>query len=255
MPENNAAPPGGQVGVNIAPPLPISTTATGGTAKISQPSTSGVNKAPAPVLDDSKQRPIALPGAAEIAARNSKPVAATTSEGEGEQKSSTIDDPPKPETMSSAPVDKEASLNAAKEAMKSQGHKNIEHLSAPASRLQSGTATPAEVEEVDKVDQVGTPATTAPAEQSKGLEKEVEEPPATKPTAAAEASQEAAVEGEKAEEETVGTKEVESEAATMPAKGKESASKDVEPIQSSEAEKTQQQEAKVGEEATKSVED
>ncbi|KAK4560795.1 hypothetical protein LTR86_005375 [Recurvomyces mirabilis] len=236
VPANNAAPPGGQVGVNIAPPLSINPTASAGTAKLSQPSTTSVNKSPAPVLDDSKQRPIPLPGAAEIAARNRKDVPSTTStsepaakdggEGGGEVdvKTSSITDPPKPETISSAPVDKESSLNAAKEAMKSQqGHRNIEHLSAPASRLHSGTATPAEAEAEG----------TEEEEEDKAAETEAEAVTATSESKAGE----------------VADKPVEEE------EGKETTSKAVEPVQSHEAEKTQQQGAKDGEEATKSVED
>ena len=128
VPANNAPPPGGQVGVNIAPPLPVNPTATGGTAQISKPGS--VGKAPTPLVDESKIRP--LPSGAETTAPTSKP-----------ESSSTIDDPPKVETIDSAPADKEKSINAAKEALKAH-HPAIDHLSAPASRIHSGTATPAE---------------------------------------------------------------------------------------------------------------
>ncbi|KAK3675547.1 hypothetical protein LTR78_004631 [Recurvomyces mirabilis] len=202
VPANNAAPPGGQVGVNIAPPLPINPTATAGTAKLSQPpSPTGVKKSPAPVLDDSKQRPIPipLPAAAEMAARNSKTV----------------------------PTSTPASEPAAKDGvMKSQqGHRNIEHLSAPASRLHSGTATPAEAE---------------------GEREEEEEVKGAK--TGAETGAETTTATSESKDSKVTVKPVEEET-------KEMTSKSVEPVQSHEAEKTQQQSAKDGEEATKSVED
>ena len=88
--------------------------------------TAAVNKAPQPILDPSKIRP--LPGAAEIAAKNKQ------------QHSSPIDEPPKPETMSSAPAEKGQSINAAKEITKH--HPSEDHLSAPASAIPSGTASP-----------------------------------------------------------------------------------------------------------------
>lgn len=126
-------------GVNIAPPIPVNPTATQGTANVSQPPPI-VNKAPQPGLDESKYR--ALPGAAEIAARN-KP---TPEQQEGK---SVVDDenaPPKAaESMTSAPAEKEESINAAKKLLGAQQQTSgsgVDHLSAPASALQSGTATP-----------------------------------------------------------------------------------------------------------------
>ncbi|KAK5711910.1 hypothetical protein LTR15_012256 [Elasticomyces elasticus] len=125
VPANNAAPPGGQTGVNIAPPLPVSTTATGGTSSISQLA-STVKKGPTPGVDESKMRPLA-----------------NVSNDSATAPTSVIDEKPKAETMDSAPVDKQQSINVAKEALKAQ-HPSIDHLSAPASRIHSGTATPAQ---------------------------------------------------------------------------------------------------------------
>ncbi|KAK5742673.1 hypothetical protein LTR17_003205 [Elasticomyces elasticus] len=125
VPANNAAPPGGQTGINIAPPLPVSTTATGGTSSISQP-VSTVKKGPTPGVDESKMRPLA-----------------NVSNDSATAPTSVIDEKPKVETMDSAPVDKQQSINVAKEALKAQ-HPSIDHLSAPASRIHSGTATPAQ---------------------------------------------------------------------------------------------------------------
>ncbi|KAM0705744.1 hypothetical protein Q7P35_007104 [Cladosporium inversicolor] len=127
-------------GAPVAPPsvmLPVKPTATAGTTKISTPAPKA-SKAAAP----EKQQPIALPGAAEIAARNN-PLPKSSPE-----------DAVKPETMTSAPAEKEKSIAAATAAAKSED-KKYDHLSAPASALASGTATPAEKEnkkEVEKKD-------------------------------------------------------------------------------------------------------
>lgn len=125
MPANNAAPPGGQVGVKIAPPLKVNPTATAGTANISS---APVDKA---VFDKSKA--VALPGAEEIAARN-KAAAASPSNLEAIN----------PETLTSSPEDKKQSIEKAKEVSKQQ---QAEHLYVPVSALQSGTATPAATQE------------------------------------------------------------------------------------------------------------
>ena len=104
MPANNdAPPPGGQTGFNIAPPIAVTPTATGGSSHVSRPVPEGVSKAPPPLVDDSKIRP--LPGSAAAAsAQNVDEKAAT----------SVIDEAPKPETISSASVDKEQSISEAK---------------------------------------------------------------------------------------------------------------------------------------------
>jgi hypothetical protein len=120
VPAANAAPPGRQ-GVNIrpiehaSPPLQL---------PVDPPALSK-----SPDLLDGTNR-IALPGAAEIAERNklksSSPPAA--------QKAPAV------EHITTAPADKEVSINAAKEI--SKHHPSLDHLSAPASRIHSGTATP-----------------------------------------------------------------------------------------------------------------
>ncbi|KAK1059966.1 hypothetical protein LTR33_013021 [Friedmanniomyces endolithicus] len=132
VPANNAAPPGGQTGISIAPPLPVNPTATGGTASIGLPPSGLVSKGPTPGVDESKIRP--LHGADESTDKSMSDNAGTTS---------VIDEPPKPETMESSSADKEESISAAKQALKAQ-HPSIDHLSAPASRIHSGSATPAQ---------------------------------------------------------------------------------------------------------------
>ena len=132
VPANNAAPPGGQTGISTAPPLPVNPTATSGSANIGQPPSSVASKGPTPGVDESKIRP--LPGTNESASKGPSDEPSTTR---------VIDEPPKPETIESAPVDKEESINAAKQALKAQ-HPSIDHLSAPASRIHSGSATPAQ---------------------------------------------------------------------------------------------------------------
>ncbi len=125
MPANNNASSSGPKGVNIRPPEATSSRQVSGS--LGAGALAG-NKAPKPMLDESKFRP--LPGAAEIAAKN-KP----------QEQAPAVDEPPKPETMSSAPADKQGSINAAKAILKDD-HPGLDHLSAPPSAMQSGTATP-----------------------------------------------------------------------------------------------------------------
>jgi len=154
-----------------------------------------------------------LPDAAEIAARSSKPETPATA--------SVIDTPPKVETMDSAPADKEKSINAAKEALKGQ-HPAIDHLSAPASAIQSGTATPAQQAEPEKAETQHIPI-------------------------------EPVTEAEK--EATGGTGEKVGVVGATEVVDKETAAKGVEALQLGEGTKTQEQGAKEGEEAGTSVED
>ncbi|KAK4507876.1 hypothetical protein PRZ48_001611 [Zasmidium cellare] len=164
VPANNAAPAGGQTGVNVAPPLSVNPTATQGTAKVSQ---APVNKAPAPLLDETKAKPIALPGAAEIAARN-KPTSPSTFEAINA------------ETMTSSPEDKKQSIEQAKDKLDAPATTaGVDHLSAPASRLQSGTATPAQTEEASSdapktatEKHRGSDVVEAPSEEIKKIESE-----------------------------------------------------------------------------------
>jgi hypothetical protein len=126
----------------VAPPalpLPVRSTATAGTSKVSAPTVLATKAAPTP----ENQQPIALPGAAEIAARNNP------------LPKSSPDDAAKPETMTSAPAEKEKSIKAA-EAVKAES--KYDHLSAPASAIVSGTATPAEKGEEEKEKEESTPA-------------------------------------------------------------------------------------------------
>lgn len=166
VPANNAAPAGGQTGVNIAPPLSVNPTATQGSAKVSQPP---VSKAPPPLLDDSKMRPIALPGAEEIAARNKQPTSPSNFEAINA------------ETMTSSPEDKKSSIEEASTAKlnaPAAATANIDHLSAPASRLHSGTATPAQTEEPSSEASKptekhrGSDIVEAPSEEVKKIESE-----------------------------------------------------------------------------------
>ena len=116
--------------------LPVKPTATAGTTKVSTPAPKAAPKA-AP----EKQQPVALPGAAEIAARNN-PLPKSSPE-----------DAVKPETMTSAPAEKEKSIAAASAAATTAAKaedKKYDHLSAPASAIASGTATPAEKEKENK---------------------------------------------------------------------------------------------------------
>jgi hypothetical protein len=136
----------------VAPPalpLPVKSTATAGTSKVSAPAVPATKAAPTA----QHQQPIALPGAAEIAARNNP------------LPKSSPDDAAKPESMTSAPAEKEKSIKAAEAVKAEKGEEeekkgedkeekaettpatdkstHEEHLSVPASALQSGTATPA----------------------------------------------------------------------------------------------------------------
>ncbi|KAK3701329.1 hypothetical protein LTR37_015551 [Vermiconidia calcicola] len=141
VPKNNAAPAGGVQGVNIRPgeqANPKSGQAAAGRT------VSGANKAPVSSMDESKVR--ALPGAAEIAARNKAP-----------STSNPVSEKLGVETMASAPVVKEQSINAAKALLKDD-HPSFDHLSAPPSAMQSGTATPQEEPEIAPSEGVGEAA-------------------------------------------------------------------------------------------------
>lgn len=98
MPANNAPPSGGVQGVNIRPSQ-SSPPRVSSAAGLNKP---GISTSPNPLIDESKMRP--LPGAAEIAAKN-----------KAQPTSNPIDEPPAPETISSAPAAKEESIDAAKE--------------------------------------------------------------------------------------------------------------------------------------------
>ncbi|KAI5369418.1 Putative SH3-binding, glutamic acid-rich protein [Septoria linicola] len=151
VPANNAAPKGGQVGVQTAPPLSHNVSAAG--APSSKATT--VSKAPQQTAGSSKG--IALPGAAEIAALNKKP----TTTGQTADVSKTA--------SSAAPS--AASVKFKDELKQSQPA--VDHLSAPASRIQSGTATPVTTEEKT----VDTPVAAAQSTAEKPVEKVEQEKP------------------------------------------------------------------------------
>lgn len=109
----------------LAPPLPVKPTASAGSSKVTPASSTTTAL---------KQERVALPGAAEIAARNN-PLPKSSPE-----------DAAKPETMASAPAEKEKSIQAASAISDSKA----DHLSAPPSAIPSGAATPAEKKEVDE---------------------------------------------------------------------------------------------------------
>lgn len=126
VPANNAAPAGGRAGVQTAPPLSHNTTPTSTSSK-SVPA----SKPAQPVFDKSKA--VALPGAAEIAARNKAKVEAAKTE---------------PQT---SPVEEKKSSDVTTQNV-TNTHRAQDHLSAPASRTQSGSATPAQTEETSTVE-------------------------------------------------------------------------------------------------------
>lgn len=205
MPAHNAPPSGTVQGVNIRPPE--QTTPKGSSAAgLNKP---GVSKAPAPLLNQSKM--VALPGAAEIASR---------SKSSG---TSILDETPKVETMSSAPAEKEESINVAKEIIKD--HPALDHLSAPASAIHSGTATPQPEQ---------TAASTERGDVTAAESSEVKD---LSPDEVKNTESENSLPGEKKNHDDVDT------------------SKDVESTNANEEEKTQEQGAKEPDDATKSVGD
>ena len=231
-------------------------TATAGSSKITPAASTSKVAAPA-ASAPANQQPIALPGAAEIAARNN-PLPKSSPE-----------DAVKPETMTSAPAEKEKSINAAAAAAGSK----VDHLSAPPSAIPSGTATPAEKKDEEnttaekekaKVDHLSAPpsaipsGTATPAEKEE-VKKELTSAPADK-----------AVEDLKAETPAGSTvedaKNVDKRASIAEEIIKEISPKrtyedlasvisGVEGMQVGDGAKVGEQEAKKAEEAVKSVED
>lgn len=101
----------------------------------------------------------ALPGAAEIAARND-PLPKSSPE-----------DAVKPETMTSAAEEKQETINAAKATLGAESSK-YDHLSAPASAIHSGTQTPAEPAQSKSSDGDATKTettTSAPEEKTETI--------------------------------------------------------------------------------------
>ncbi|KAF2210851.1 hypothetical protein CERZMDRAFT_91066 [Cercospora zeae-maydis SCOH1-5] len=148
VPANNKAPPGGLIGVQTAPPLnhnvSVPAAASSKAASASKPS-------PPPAVG--KAQAIALPGAAEIAARKTK--------------STTPPEAVNVETRAAATV--EPTPEAGKSKVTPPSDPAIDHLSAPASRIQSGTATPVGGEK-EKETGASSPA-EAPADTAAATEK------------------------------------------------------------------------------------
>ncbi|KAF2716363.1 hypothetical protein K431DRAFT_235531 [Polychaeton citri CBS 116435] len=125
----------GELKENIGP-VPAHNVSAPAPSQLAKPSATGGGAAVSEKGDTTPaQQRIALPGAAEIAARNkpaatssSTPAASTTSGSEAT----------KPEPSTSVPSEKPRAVKIAGEPSRE------EHLSAPPSALQSGTATPAE---------------------------------------------------------------------------------------------------------------
>ena len=128
VPSSNAPPAGGVQGVSIRPAdLGTSPNSRKSPEFDTKPSES---EGPSSLLDKSNM--VALPGAAEIAERNKAKSRST---------SSPIDEPANAETTASAPAEKQASINFAQEKMAKE-HPSVDHLSAPASAVHSGAASP-----------------------------------------------------------------------------------------------------------------
>lgn len=164
--------------------------------------------------------------------------------------------------MTSAPAEKEKSIAAAAATTDSK----YDHLSAPASAIVSGTATPAEKEEEAKkesnpaersakYDHLSAPAsaiqsgTATPAEPAAGKTEEKQEPSTHRGSDVVEAPSD---EVKKVESQTAIGEEPAAVAAT---EGVGSVSKGVEGLQVGDGKTVGQQEAKKAEDAVKSVED
>ena len=134
VPANNAAPPGGQTGVNIAPPLKVNPTATQGTSKVT--AAAPVKKAPQPVFD--KTKAVALPGAEEMAARNKEKSAAATADAKTPTPSSL--EAINPETLTSSPDEKKQSIEKAKDVAEEEKKKDDPVAATTESATESTTA-------------------------------------------------------------------------------------------------------------------
>jgi hypothetical protein len=236
VPAHNAsASSSGVQGVNIRPPEATSPRQVSGTIGGGSPS---VNKAPKPLVDKSKMVP--LPGAAEIAAKNKQ-----------EPISKPVDEPPKAEAVAAAPAEKEASVNVAKALLK-EDHPGLDHLSAPPSAMQSGTVTPQPEPAPTSTAEVGGEAAEKEPESTSAVTDEVsEEPPPRRRSVQHRGSEvmEASLEEiRKIERENALKEEDEDEEG-------EDTSEAVKELSVKDDEKPQEQDAKAGEDATKSVQD
>ena len=119
------------------------------------------SKTAAALVDESSR--VALPGAAEIAAMNKlKAASKAKSDVAGVEKTSPV-----------PPGEEEKSVDAVKEA--SMQHPSLDHLSAPSSRIQSGTATPQTDTVSGPPDGVGEPAGARTHRGSEIIEAPLEE--------------------------------------------------------------------------------
>lgn len=224
-------PAGAPVAPTLAPPLPVKATATAGSAKVTPTPPAAAASAP--------QQPIALPGASEIAARNN-PLPKSSPEAAA-----------KPESMTSAPAEKEKSISTASDS-------KYDHLSAPASAIVSGTATPAEKKEEEQQKE------TASAEEKSSKYDHLSVPASAVQSGTATPADPVAVKTE-AEKENPSTSEevkkvegktaVSEEETAASSEDVESVAKGVEGMQVGEGKTVGQQEAKKPEDAVKSVED
>ncbi|KAM0714941.1 hypothetical protein Q7P37_009406 [Cladosporium fusiforme] len=244
-------PAGAPVAPVLAPRLPVKPTATAGSAKVT----------PAPAPSAAVPAPIALPGAAEIAARNN-PLPKSSPENAA-----------KPETMASAPAEKEKSIAAATAtATATAADSKYDHLSAPASAIVSGTATPTEKteekteekkedepkkeeentpsdkEDTSKYDHLSVPASAIPSGTATPAE----------PAAAEEEKPSTHLGSDVADAPSEDVKKVESKTALSEEATAEdvgSVAKGMEGLQVGEGKNVGEQEAKKAEDAVKSVED
>jgi hypothetical protein len=156
--------------------------------------------------------------------------------------------------MTSAPAEKEKSINAATAVAGSK----IDHLSAPASAVASGTATPAEKKDEDttaakaSVDHLSAPASAIASGTATPAEKEEKSAPAVSDAK----SETPAKDVEKTEEETKIAEESFKESPPQRVYSDlASIISSVEGLQVGDGAKVGEQEAGKAEDATKSVED
>ena len=218
MPAHNAAAPaGGQIGVNIAPPIMVSGP---GPAKLPGNANQTASGSTKSVSETSDPKRIALPGAAEIAARSkalaekkteeakeakeAAKAAQETPESSAEEASKGEDQAETKDASADPTAPKEPSISFAHDVVKQ--HPGIEHLSAPPSAFQSGTVTPA-----------NTPATTTTA--SEDVAEPAEKPETKVATAAVDAEPpHVKIAGEDSTESTSEDSSVEAAEQATPAK-------------------------------------
>ncbi|KAK5130891.1 hypothetical protein LTR08_001554 [Meristemomyces frigidus] len=260
-PSGAAVPPGGLVGVNIAPPS-VGVSAAG-TAGVGGAVLGGVSRALLPGVDGGEIR--AFGGAAAKEKEEKK------GEGEGVQVDgkatmamrSVIDEllPTKVETMRSAPVDKEHSISEAKEASAAASSASKRASGGEGAVVSGGSAAPVGEEHGSNEagEASGTETRTAPVEREHSITEASSTAPSTtktasggEGTAASEAPAGGAPESSGSESDD---EEEEDEDESESESGDESAAKGIQGLHVGQGEKTQEQSAADGGEAGKSVED